>query len=192
MLSAMVVSFLREMDIDTELFSLTTLAGRDELLEPSREKLKALRVVNDGFEEPKWTIESSSGLLYLKGERDTEHGINKFILLCDRKIGVMLHVIFDPQGRNEEVVRLPAHSLVINDNDAPISPVGVEMKNGWFNAHYSLSPKQVRELRNATSVGLIVRHSYKAPIFLGFNHLPFEDGARKLNGILNSCRYSGR
>jgi hypothetical protein len=85
MLSAVVVTYLREMDVDTELFALATNAGRDEVLEPSRAKLKELRVVNNGFTEPRWTVESRSGALYLRGERDTIYGINKFILFCSNK-----------------------------------------------------------------------------------------------------------
>jgi hypothetical protein len=188
-LSAMVVNYLKEMDIDTELFALTTTAGRTEIVEPTRPKLEALRVVNNGFTEPKWTVEGGS-FLYLKGERDTVYGVNKFILLCDRGAVVQLHIIFDPQGREEEVMGFRAHSLVIDGKDEPISPAGKSIQNGWFNAHYRLSSKQVRAVRSATSVGLIVRGSYEAPIFLGFNNMRFQEASSKLQGLLNTCGYA--
>jgi hypothetical protein len=191
LLSAMVVSYLREMDIDTELFSLTTMGGRDEMLEPPRSTLEALRVVNNGFTEPKWSIESTTEFLYLKGERDTIYGINKFMMHCNGAFGVLLHVIFDPQGREDEVMRLRAHSLVINSSDVPISPVATDIQNGWFNAHYKLSPKHVRAMSTAKHVGLIVRGSFNAPIFVGFNRMPFQGAAQKLQGILKGCGYAG-
>lgn len=68
--SAAVVAYLRSMDIDTDLFTLSTAAGPDEIFEPSLDELKKLNVVTDGFNKPTWSIESNNGILYLKGERD--------------------------------------------------------------------------------------------------------------------------
>ena len=55
--------------------------------------------------------------------------------------------------------------------------------NGWFNAEYVLSPEQVNSIRRAKTLGLIVQGAYGAPVFLGFNRLPFGDGAAKLDGL---------
>jgi ATP-dependent protease ClpP protease subunit len=189
MMSAVVVNYLTEMEIDTGLFALTTVAGRDQVLEPSRAKLEELRVINNGFTSPRWTVESNQGLIYLKGERETVFGVNKFILFCERGKGVSLYVVFDPQGREDEVMTLGAHSLVINGKDAPITAAQKSIKNGWFNVAYSLSSMQVRQIRQASTVGLIVRPTYQAAIFLGFDKMQFKEGASKLEGLLNSCEY---
>src|ERR1700729_2016957 len=34
-----------------------------------------------GIKRPKWTIESIEGALYLKGERETIYGINKYLVI---------------------------------------------------------------------------------------------------------------
>jgi hypothetical protein len=36
-------------------------------------------------------------------------------------------------------------------------------------------------------LGLIVQGGYGAPVFFGFNRLPFGDGAAKLDGLMNIC-----
>jgi hypothetical protein len=185
-MSAAVTTYLAELDIDNGLFALATTAGKDDMVEPDRSKLQALRVINNGYTEPKWTIEGRSGLLYLKGERETVHGINKFIMLCNQGKAA-LHIIFDPQGRNDEVMTLKAHSLVIDGKDEPITPIGTKILNEWFNASYPLTKAQLRKLRTASSVGVMVRGSYQAPMFLGFNSMDIKQGSEKLGSVMRSC-----
>ena len=187
--SASIVSYLREMDVDPDFFTLSTKAGSSEIYEPSRPLLEKLNVVNNGWLQPKWSIESTSGFIYLKGERDSWFGINKFIMLCPEKSTMVLHIIFDPQGRQDEVMGLPAHSLVIDGQPQPISPIKKSIENGWFNGEYALTPQQVTSIRRATSVGVILQAVYGAPVFLGFDKMPLKDGSNKLGGLLNSCGF---
>ncbi len=78
---------------------------------------------------------------------------------------------------------------MINGSDEPISPVQKRIENGMFNASYTLAREQVRAVQNAGSVGLVVRPTFDAPIFLGFDNLAFSDGAPKLAGLLSNCGY---
>jgi hypothetical protein len=185
--SASIVAYLRSMDIDPDLFTLSTQAGSAEIYEPTKAELEKLNVVTNGFNKPKWSIESNNGLLYLKGERDTVYGINKFIMFCFAPGKMGLHVIFDPQGRQNEVIDFGAHSLMINGQQYAVDPVDKQIANGWFNAEYALSPQQVNLFTNASSVGLVVQMIGSAPVFFGFDNMPFEEGAKKLAGLLNSC-----
>ena len=179
------------MDIDPDLFTLSTVAGPDQIYEPTREELEKLNVFTNGFNKPKWSIETNNELLYLKGERNTVYGINKFMLFCEpQAAGMVLHVVFDAQRRDRELMNFPAHFLVINDQEYPISAAFKAMNNGWFNSEYVLNDEELRAIANARSVGLIVQSDYGAPIFLGFNNMPFEDGAKKLTALLNSCNFS--
>ena len=186
-MSALVVAYIKDMEVDTALFTLSTNAGRDEMFEPTREVMGRIKIINNGYTEPKWTIEGANGLIYLKGERDTVHGINKFIVYCQPNSSPMLHVIFDPQGRNEEVMGAAAHSVVFDDKDAPIRPAQRQIVNDWFNASYVLSRGQVAQLMRSSSVGLIVRHSYESPTFLGFNHFPINTQEQRTKSYLSAC-----
>lgn len=186
--SAQIVSYLREMGVDPGFFNLSTEAGADEIYEPPRALLEKLSVVNNGWGHTAWSVESKRGMIYLKGERDTQYGINKFLMFCIPRSGIFLHIVFDPQGRQDEVLDMHAHSLVIDMKDEPITPIKPgSILNGWFNADYQLTADQVNRIRGAHSVGVILRWSYEGPVFLGFNAMPFADGSEKLAGIVNSC-----
>ena len=76
-------------------------AGPEETYEPSLHELQKLNVVTNGFNTPKWTVESNNGILYLKGERDTVYGINKFIMFCPPKSGMIVHIIFEYLTRKD-------------------------------------------------------------------------------------------
>jgi hypothetical protein len=168
-------------------FNLSTKAGADEIYEPPRALLEKLSVVNNGLGQTTWSVESKQGMIYLKGERNTQYGINKFLMLCIPSKGIFLHMIFDPQGRQDEVINIHAHSLVIDMQDEPVTPIKAEIINGWFNADYQLTDDQVNRISGAHSVGVILRWTYEGPIFLGFNAMPFADGSEKLAGVVNSC-----
>ena len=188
--SAAIVAYLRSMDIDTDLFTLSTTAGPEEMYEPSLQELQKLNVVTNGFNKPKWTIESNNGLLYLKGERDTVYGINKLLMFCPPKSSMILHIIFDAQGHDEQLLNFPAHSLVIDDQEYPITSGWKKIEHGWFNSEYVLTTQQLLAVERAKTVGVIVQGGYGAPVFLGFNSMPFEDGAKKLVGLLSSCSFA--
>jgi hypothetical protein len=184
--SASIVGYLQSMDIDPELFRLSTTAAPQGIYEPPRQDLERLNVVNNGFYKPKWSVESNKGLLYLKGERDTMYGINKFIMYCTSS-GMMLHIIFDPHGHEDEALMFAAHSLVIDGKLYPLTPVDKQVANGWFNSEYILTPQLLLTIQHAKSVGLAIQMIAGAPVFLGFKNMPFEDGANKLVGLLNDC-----
>jgi hypothetical protein len=87
------------------------------------------------------------------------------------KTGMILHIIFDPQGRQDEAMHLLGRSLVIDGEPQPISPISKEIKNGWFNADYAFTAPQVAAIRQAQSLGVILQAAYGAPVFLGFDAL---------------------
>lgn len=187
LLSAAIVTYIRDMGVETNLFALSTEASAAEINEISGKKLLDLRIINNGFDREVWSIESASGNLYLKGERNTTYGINKFILLCDRKIGSYLHMIFDPQGRQDEIMGMSSHSLVINGVYHKIQPAEKRIANKWFNGIYRLDTRYMKMILNAKSVGVILRHNEEAGVFFGFDEMAFSQARSKYIGILNGC-----
>jgi hypothetical protein len=186
--SAEITTYIRSMDADVELFKLSSAAAPSDMNEPDRATLERLNVINNGFSRPVWTIESAQGKLYLKGERSTTlSGINKFMILCDDG-GPLLYTIFDPLGRDKEVMAMPVHSLMLDGRVYPVEALSKEMKNGWFNSIYRLTNREVGALRSANHVGVAVRFTHEAGVFLGFDHMPISGGRDKLLGILNNCR----
>ncbi len=68
-----------------------------------------------------------------------------------------------------------------------MSPAMKTIANGWFNAEYVLSKQQLISIRRAKSVGLIIQMAYDAPIFFGFDQMPFGEGAAKLDSLIEVC-----
>jgi hypothetical protein len=191
MASAAIVQYLRDLDIDTRLFTFASSAGESEIFEPTRSQLKELNVVNDGETRATWTIESIPDGIYLKGERDTVFGINKFILTCESKrIGLL--VIFDPRHHEEEVLRFTVDYLVLDGFRVRIdharSSRGV--RNGWINAAYRLTEPQISAIAKAKTVGVEMLLTADASIFFGFDAMPVGSGADKIKGFIRSCRGS--
>lgn len=186
--SAQIVSYIREMGVDPDLFTLSTRAGADEIFEPSISILHKFNVVNDGWGPTNWTVESRSGFIYLKGERDTQYGMNKLIFNCMPNVGMTITAIFDPQGREDEVTKMTARSLVIDEKDEPIDMLSQDMSNVLYNSTYPLTDNNIDKIKNAKTIGIILRWTYEAPVFLGIFAMPFHEAADKLNGILNTCR----
>ena len=94
-MSAALVEYIRSMGVDTKIFALASQAGSNQLITPPHDVLLALNVVNDGRKPPKWTVESIPDAVYLKGEQETDNGVNKFMLGCPPGNSTMvLYAIF--------------------------------------------------------------------------------------------------
>lgn len=186
-ISAAISTYVHEMGVSPRFNEVFVSAGKDDMTEPTRNELAAMRVTNNGFERTNWTLESQAGFNYLKGERDTVYGINKFILGCPAPRSFLLHMIMDPQGRQEEVMGMRAHTLVIDGKHQALKPVRREIKNGWFNGSYELTLEQVRAIGRSGAIGVILQHSREAPMFLGFNHMEIGEGAARVRSFLRSC-----
>lgn len=190
--SALIVSYLREMDVDSKLFNLASVTAPSEMRVLQAAELEQLNVVNNGTTRAKWTIESTTRPdgMYLKGERETVHGINKFLVVCPANEPAFLHIIFDPQGREDEVLQMNVETLWIDEAAIRVETMRINktVHNGWINVVYPLSVG-IREalLKARESVGLGLRWRADSGLFLGFEKMPFRDGASKLPGFLRVC-----
>jgi ATP-dependent protease ClpP protease subunit len=184
-----ILSHLRSLDVNTELFNLSTKAPSTDILNVEHARLRELEIVNDGFGRTKWTIEGVGGDIYLKGERETSYGVNKLIFSCPPN-EPFIYLVFDPQGRQSEVMSLRSHSLVIDDKYYSIAPYEKEIRNGWFNAFYRMTRQIHSRLRNAREIGIIIRASDNSGLFLGFDSMPFAEGHEKFEAVFRRCPLS--
>ncbi|WP_338828779.1 hypothetical protein [Bradyrhizobium sp. 27S5] len=186
--SASIVQYVRDMGVDPKFLSEMTKAGKTEVNIIPHEDLLKLNVVNNGQKKAVWTIEAIDDGIYLKGERETYHGINKFLLLCLNG-GVALYAIFDPEGREREIMKMGAISLLIDGTPVPIAAHlsdGPKLVNGWINAMFTLNGELLNVIQRAATVGVAFQYTYGAPIFLGFDDMEFSEGA-KMPGFLRAC-----
>ena len=189
MLSAVVIQYIRDMGVDPELFSEMSTAGKDDItLIPERE-LERLDVVNNGQTPTVWSVVSAQGAVYLKGQRNTAFGVNKFILVCVSN-GVDLTVVMDPLAQGDPLPPSNAVSLVADDKGFPIETYMAEgpvLNNGSVFASFVLPPNIVRVIESAHEVGITFQVSRDSPTFVGFRGMRFEDGAKKMSGVLRDC-----
>jgi hypothetical protein len=186
-LAASVVEYIRSMDVDVELFSLASDFPSDDIFEVPPDTLKRLNVVNGGIKVAKWTIESYDGMLYLKGERDTIYGIQKFMLVFPSKGNMFFYVIFGGGKDAESILLMETDQLSIDGEIIPLRELRVSRvdDNGLINAMYQVTPEILTKLRTAKSIGYLLQHSTLAAMFVGFDHFPFQDGAAKLAGLID-------
>jgi hypothetical protein len=176
------------MDVDSELFTIASDIPSDDILILPSETLSRLNVTNNGLKRPKWTIESIEGVLYLKGERETINGINKYLVIFPARGKAYIHIIFDGGENAELAMMMETDSLVFGAELFPAARIRVGRFNdhGRINAMYSLTPEILENLLKAKRVGLCLQFVPDAPIFLGFDDLPFEEGAAKLPGLVST------
>jgi hypothetical protein len=187
-ISASVVEYIRTMGVDTELFTIASDVPSDDILVIPKGTLNRLNVTNNGLKRPKWTIESIEGALYLKGERETIYGINKYLVIFPGKNNAYVHVIFDGGQNAEAAMMMEADRLVFDKELFPAGEIRVSRMNdcGRINAMYLLTPELLEKMLKAKTVGLCLQFATDAPLFLGFDNLPFEEGAAKLPGLIST------
>ena len=98
-----------------------------------------------------------------------------------------MHTIFDPQGRQKQVLEMPYVEITI-DGEEEIIDVGDRVfrmeNNYWINAIVPLSSDEMLKLSTSTSVGLRFRYTNEAPIFLGIEAMPILEAREQLSTIL--------
>lgn len=196
-LSAAVVEYIQSMGVDPKIFSIATEAGRSQMVIPSHRVLLALRVVNNGQLPTKWTIESYSrdGVqgMYLKGQRETDNGINKFIIACQVGAPMFLMAIFDVGQNGKQVMSWPVNWLFVDNKDIRIDRFleSKSIKNGEMVIAYRIDNALLRDISGAKTVGVGLQGGVGAAVYSGFNHMSFKGGAKKLPGYLSVCQNRG-
>jgi len=188
-LANQIVQYIREMGVDIRLFAEIVRAGRNDINILSRAKLEELGVVNNGIGRTAWSLESVQDFIYLKGERETFRGINKFILQCNQRRW-MLMVIFHPEGRWEEIREMGTHSLLIDGHPHPLfqpSPSTTRLVNGLVNIAHPIGRPMLERMARSRTVGFAAQNFHGAPVFLGFDDMEFEGGRERLSGLRRTC-----
>jgi hypothetical protein len=188
MMSAVVIQYIRDMGADPDLFTEMTAAGRDNIILIPRAELLRLNVVNNGQSPTVWSVESVSGVVYLKGQRNTAFGTNKFILACTKQ-GTDLTIVLDPVA-NGPLPPTGAVTLVAGDKEYPIENAmngAPTLHNGSVFVSFILRPDIVRAVEAAHEVGVTFQVDRGAPTYVGFRGMPVDDGAKKMPGVVQGC-----
>jgi hypothetical protein len=186
-LAASVVEYIRSMEVDVELFSIASDCPSDDILDVPPQTMKRLNVINNGVKPAKWTIESVDNMLYLKGERDTIYGLQKFLLVFPSKGNMFFYVIFDGGQNEKAILTMEVDQLSIDSQIIPLDELRVSRFSdyGRINIMYQMTPDILMKLRTAKMIGYHLQHATDAAMFVGFDAFPFQDGASKLPGLID-------
>lgn len=188
--SADIVQYIADMGVDSGLFSEMTRAGASQINILSPAKLKALHVTNDGPTPTGWTVESSDHFVFLKGQRQTPAGLQRFLLTCN---GAELwsYVTFDPNGHADEAIAKPLASFQIDNQSLRIAKADIlsppHVSGGLISAIFRVDPAVRSRLFKAKTVGIKLQTGYDTPGFDGFVQMDFSGALPKLGGALKQC-----
>lgn len=187
-LSAAVSTYIREMGVDPQLFDLMASTAKDEIYVVSPQKMRGLRVVNDGRQPAEWTIEANGGIQYLKGSQETQHGLAKALFVCANR-GFLFHSIYDAGVKSERIAQGGwHHSLMINGKAQPIAPDKLQVVNGQLNSTFQISWLNAVAISQAESVGHAMQISPDAPTFIGYQIEIDGRSRQKVQGFMEACR----
>lgn len=184
-LSAAITSHLNAMGVDVALFERMVQAPSDGIIVLTKAEQKNMRVVNNGVLPTTWALVNTQGIIYLKGEQQTDLGLGKFIFNCVD--GVVYGAAFYEGGSNADTIAATQrYSLRINSQFLPIvlhRPV--QLKNGYVSAYFPLSKNQLRDIVSAQEVGFAF-HPPNPDLFFGFT-VSLVDGRSKIVDFAKFC-----
>jgi hypothetical protein len=188
MVSATIVNYVRDMQVDVGLFDRMSRAGKDQILVLPQTDLEKLRVVNQGRLAAEWSFDSLNGTTYLKGAQETALGSGEIALSC-REHQAIFHVRFDA-GENADAVSDPMSEHTIRFGTGtlplgePLAPVAI--KDGSVTAEFALTGQQVQQLRLSSNVGYASRLR-PSNARAGFMIDTLGSNPEKISGFLRSC-----
>ncbi|MDB5600974.1 MAG: periplasmic protein-like protein, partial [Xanthobacteraceae bacterium] len=189
-LSASVIEYIKSMEVSTELFSLASEVDASDILVIPEETLLRLNIVNNGIKPPKWSIEALPDGLYLRGEQETVFGYNKFIVAFPPDDRPFFHFVVGLGKNANDAINMPTDRMVLDREYVEMYDLRIERFNneGYVNAIYAAEDRLLDQLVTAKRVGICFQWSSEGAVFLGFDNMPFEEGAEKLKGLLAMYR----
>lgn len=186
--SAAVVNYIRDMQVDVGLFDRMSRVGKEQILILGKLDLEQLRVINDGRLPAEWAIDTLNGASYLRGAQQTWQGTGTILLSCSEG-----NVLFQPMFETSDQLVIAADSVtqhLIKFGNGylpladPLQPISLQ--DGRLSAQFVLDAQQLRSLRNAPSVGYSAK--LRNPVATaGFSVDTAGPGAKTISAFLKGC-----
>jgi hypothetical protein len=153
--SAAIIKYIKEMDVDVDLFDRMSRRGREQILILTEKDVQQLRVVNAGRLPPDWSIAAADGLLHLTGVQQTSTGMGSVSFSC-RGGQVMFRPVLDVSDETsagvDSVIR---HSIKFGNWLDPLAEAlePLSVQGGHASALFVLGQEQVGRLQGSVSIG---------------------------------------
>jgi hypothetical protein len=190
--SSYVLKYINSMGVNESIFHEMVKVGRDDINILSKILASKLNLINEGYGNTVWSIESTTGGIYVKGERNTWRGVNKFLVVCDSTNKKIFQTfIFDTEGRDKDLVKMQSVSMFLNSKQIPIErytwgkPLII---NNTATVYTSLPQETLSALLKSESIGIAYQYAYNAPVFIGFDEMDLLSGKEKIENIIKLCK----
>jgi hypothetical protein len=187
--SARISAYLHEMGISPEFAILSSSVSGSEIRLLDEQQFLDLRLVTGGETGVMWSIESRSGLLYAKGERDSVYGHHKVMLCYAKGAGFQFWSVIEAQGREDELTNNPLVEITLNDESEriDISDRCMRFVSGiYVNVFSRLTVEEARKIGHSLSFGVEIRHSPTSQVFLGVAEMKIDHGADMLRTFFDN------
>ena len=189
--SSYVLQYINSMGVNEAVFHEMVKAGKDEVNILTKILASKLNLVNEGYGTTAWSIESITGGIYVKGERNTWRGLNKFLIACDsNKKKLFQTFIFDTEGRNNDLSNMQSVSIFLNSKQIPIEKYVLGkplIANNIATVMMMLPNELLNKFVKVEIIGIAFQYNYEAPFFLGFNEMNLFDGKEKIENVIKLC-----
>ncbi|WP_435656162.1 hypothetical protein [Brucella pituitosa] len=183
LLSAEVTEYLREVDVDTKLFSFMSNTSAAEIHWVDHEDLKNLNVLNEFVYDESSEYKNADGQYYLLLRQQSYFGENKIIAACDKGKVVFIAYLQPP---NLEVIAEIEHELTVIADGHEFRPTYYERPTPtarFSSSFFELDQKQLQRLTIARSVGARMKIPGDS-LFFGFEMMLKDT---KLKDTIRGC-----
>ncbi len=188
-IDGMVVSYLAEMGIKSEMLELASKTSPQEIQLLSEEKLKALWIVNNGALPPLWTIETNDGVNYMRGMQEKRTGSGKVTFNCLRNGELFFTGYFGPIKNWEEIKETSgSQSIIIDSVHHDLGKMDILAMNRMLMSFYRLPKKLSDKVKAAnSSIGWALNSTSVRGTFRGITVDLDSEGLTKFRSFLKSC-----
>ncbi|SHF95630.1 hypothetical protein SAMN02745157_3190 [Kaistia soli DSM 19436] len=187
-LSARIAGYIHEMGISPEFMALSASTRSDEITIVTEAELERLKVITGGQTTVVWTVQARRNMIYVRGERDSIYGHHKIILNYLKESGFMFWAVIEAQGREHELMNFVPVELVVKNEEIKIdvsSRCHRIIEGMYVNVFVNLSEAEARTIAFSDSVGIHIRGSREAGMFLGIAPMATSDGKEQLATFFN-------
>lgn len=180
-LSAKIALYTADMGVSPDFLRVSSSVQSAEIKLIDEDELRHLRVVTGGETDVTWTVQAQ-GMLYVRGERDSIFGHHK-IMLGYAKGSFLFYALIEAQGRQAELTEFPLVEIVLNGEQARMDiseRCGRVAGEIYVNVFAKITKEEARAIVFSDSLGVHIRASMDAPVFLGIAAMSTVGGREQL------------
>lgn len=182
-LSAKIARYVFDMEISPDFLELAASIDGQRIEYIEEKTLRAMKVVTGGETDVIWTLQSLDKDFYVRGERDSIYGHHKILIRFSAEYGFVLHAIIESQGHEYELMNFGVVEITFDGEESTIdisSRCTRMVHELYTNIGVQLTKDEACRICNSSGVGVKIKATPEAPMFLGISPMSTSEGRDKL------------